>query len=140
MPQTSLAKASLEEGGKVRLVVPPNRKGGDTLSVRHELQGIVYQVVVPEGAVPGERFSSRFSTSEDDTEVEAELQNCAVLKKEEEDENMSVFSLRSVSYSNESEVHNFNEYCTESNAGRMGETHVPQQEGQQNKLENNSNL
>ena len=135
--KTSLATASVAEGGEVLLVVPPNRKGGDTLSVRHELEGRVYEVVVPEGAVPGDRFSARFSASEDaDTELlEAKLQSCAVLRREGEDENMSqsqnemmtVFNLRSLSDSDGAEVQSFNEYCTESVAGRLSETH---QEGQ----------
>ena len=57
--------------GKVVVVVPPNRNPGDTLSVWHELEGKVYEVAVPEGAVPGDRISVRYK--EGPTKLSASL-------------------------------------------------------------------
>jgi len=48
--------------GEVVVEVPLNRKAGDILLVWHELQGHAYEVVVPEGAVPGDRIAARHTS------------------------------------------------------------------------------
>ena len=66
--------------GEVVVVVPLNRKAGDKLSVWHELEGHVYEVVIPEDAVPGDRISARYTNKAIEVAQPSFLSRCEAIE------------------------------------------------------------